>query len=98
VASSKADILDVSSNWGGGRLTSSTDCVGVGMRARAKGARVDRPALSANIRRPALVKQRMLSDRAIQPPGLQRRGKVAGVNKKSEFFFICSSGGTARRR
>jgi hypothetical protein len=92
-----AYVMDVSFKDGGERLTSSREFIVVDTRPRPNGGSVGRPGVSANRRTPALVGQRMFSGHGIQPSCLERMRKTVSVNKMSEFFFICRSGGYSKR-
>jgi hypothetical protein len=80
-------------------LTRSPDSVPVKVHMRAGRANGGRRDLSAHGRQTDLVGQRMFPDNRIDPDFVKRLAemqKVAGVNKKPEFFFICSSGGRGK--
>ena len=92
-----AYVMGVSFKDDGERLSSSCEFIVVDIRTGPKGGSVGRPGVSANRRTPALVGQRVFSGHGIQPSCVEQMRKTVGVNKMSEFFFICRSGGYSKR-
>lgn len=90
--------VDVREVWE--RLKEDPAAVLIDVRTRAEWAYVGLPDLSSIGKRPLLVEWQTFPDNRVNPEFTERLSnmlEVAGVDKKTELFFICRSGGRSKR-
>ena len=90
--------VDVQEVWK--RLKEDPAAVLIDVRTRAEWAYVGLPDLSSIGKRPFLIERQTFPDNRVNPEFTERLSdmlEVAGVDKTTELFFICRSGGRSKR-